>query len=177
MKKAFLISLSLIMFLGMANLIHADGDEEYYEEELGIRKQTIYDEKNIMPATGEKTTIEAGSSEKFERAFENSPPLISHDVTDMLPIAQKDNLCLDCHIPEEAVSMGATPIPKSHFTELGTGKDLGDKLDGDRYNCMQCHVIQTTATPPVANIFKGEFRAEEQKYRSNLIDILNEGVE
>jgi hypothetical protein len=42
---------------------------------------------------------------------------------------------------------------------------------------MQCHVIQTKLTPAVENIFKGEFRDPNSRYRSNLLNILNEGVE
>ncbi|MEW6602270.1 MAG: nitrate reductase cytochrome c-type subunit, partial [Nitrospirota bacterium] len=119
---------------------------------------------------------EAGESTKFERSFENSPPLIPHDITGMLPIAQTENLCMGCHMPEEAVGSGATPIPKSHLTDLDTGADLGGKLAGSRYNCMQCHVIQTNLSPAVKNIFKGGFRDEKSRYNSNLMDTLNEGV-
>ncbi len=151
--------------------------QTFSEEELGLRKETLYDEQGTAPSHGEITALEPGESTRIERAFENSPPLIPHDITGMLPLAQTENICLDCHMPEEAVSQGAIPIPKSHFVDLGTGKDLEGKLDGDRFNCMQCHVIQTRISVPVANLFKGEFRDKEGKYRSNLIDILNEGVE
>lgn len=148
----------------------------YTEEELGIRQEPLSDERETYPAHGEPSTKEPGSSEKFQRSFENSPPLIPHDVTGMLPLARSENICLDCHMPDEAVSMGATPLPKSHFVDLSTGKGLKNKLDGDRYNCMQCHVIQNRISPPIANLFQGEFRDEGGRYRSNLINILNEGV-
>jgi cytochrome c-type protein NapB len=146
------------------------------EEELGLRQESLYEEKGMYPAHGDPIQREAGESERFERSFENSPPLIPHDITGMLPLAETDNICLDCHNPQDAVSQGSTPIPKSHYVELGTGKDLKGELDGDRFNCMQCHVIQTTVTPPIVNLFKGEFRDEKGRYRSNLIDNLNEGV-
>ena len=148
----------------------------YMEEELGLRKETLYDESSTVPAHGEASTKEPGESTKFERSFENSPPLIPHDITGMLPL-ETDNICTGCHMPEEAVFSGATPIPTSHLINLTTGEYLRGKLDGARFNCMQCHVIQNILTPAVENIFRGEFRDEQGRYRSNLLNILNEGVE
>ncbi|MDO8281537.1 MAG: nitrate reductase cytochrome c-type subunit [Thermodesulfovibrionia bacterium] len=149
----------------------------YTEEDLGLRHETLYDEDDAAPVYGAPITKEPGTSTRFERSFENSPPLIPHDITGMLPIAQTENICMGCHMPKEAVGAGATPIPKSHLTDLDTGKDLEGKLAGSRYNCMSCHVIQTELTPAVKNIFKGGFRDDKGHYRSNLIDNLNEGVE
>lgn len=169
-----------VLLLGAA-VVHGaspdvSGAKTYSDEELGIRKEPLSDEQITYPAHGDPLGQEPGASTRLERSFENSPPLIPHDVTGMLPLAQTENICLDCHMPDEAVSMGATPLPRSHFVDMATGKDLGGKLDGDRYNCMQCHVIQTTISPPVANYFKGEFRDAEGRFRSNLMNILNEGV-
>jgi len=151
---------------------------EYSEEELGLRQETLYDEESTMPAHGETTTKEPGESTKFERSFENSPPLIAHDITGMLPLeGEGDNICMGCHMPEEAVFSGATPLPSTHLIDLTTGEYLRGKLDGSRYNCLQCHVVQNILTPAVENIFKGEFRDEKGRYRSNLLNILNEGVD
>ena len=150
----------------------------YTEEDLGLRHETLYDEDTTVPVHGETTTKEPGESTKFERSFENSPPLIAHDITDMLPLeGEGDNICMGCHMPEEAVSSGATPLSSSHLIDLNTGEYLRGKLDGSRYNCLQCHVVQNILTPAVANIFKGDFRDERGRYRSNLLNILNEGVE
>jgi cytochrome c-type protein NapB len=158
-----------------SDLIFA-GAKTFYEEELGIRKEPLSDEDITVPTHGETTKKEPGESTRFTRSFENSPPLIPHDITGMLPLAESDNICLGCHMPDEAPTMGATPLPKTHFIDLDTGKDLGENLDGNRYNCLQCHVVQNIVTAPVVNIFKGDFRTEGGKYRSNLIDTLNEGV-
>jgi len=148
----------------------------YSEEELGLRTTTLYDESGIEPVHGETTKKEPGKSTRFERSFENSPPLIAHDISGMLPI-EDDNICMGCHMPQEAIFSGATPIPSSHLINLDTGEYLRGRLDGSRFNCLQCHVVQTTLTPAVENIFKGEFRDEKGRYRSNLLNILNEGVE
>jgi cytochrome c-type protein NapB len=147
----------------------------YTEEELGLRQEPLYDESKTLPVHGETTSKEPGESTKYERSFENSPPLIPHDISGMLPL-EKDNICMGCHMPEDAVFSGATPIPSSHLINLTTGEYLRGKLDGSRFNCLQCHVIQTTLSPAVQNIFRGEFRDEKGRYRSNLLNILNEGV-
>lgn len=151
-------------------------EKTYSEEDIGIRKGSLYDESTATPSHGQPITKEPGMSRRFERSFENSPPLIPHDITGMLPIVQTANMCMGCHMPDAASGTGATAIPKSHFLDIGTGRDLGNSIDGKRYNCMQCHVIQTSITPPVKNLFKREFRSKEGKFKSNLVDKLNEGV-
>lgn len=176
MKKRVFMLLCTTIIIGMSMQPVLAGKKTLSEEDLGIRHEDIDDESRIKPATGDYPKDEPGKSKKIERAFENSPPLIPHDITGMLPIAETNNMCIGCHMPESARATGATPIPKSHLVDFQTGKDLKGKLDGKRYDCMQCHVQQVTLTPPVANLFKGEFRSKEGRRRSNLIDTLNEGV-
>ncbi len=150
----------------------------FSEEELGLRHETLYNESSTVPVQGETTKKEPGESTKFERSFENSPPLIAHDISGMLPL-ETDNICMGCHMPAEAVFSGATPVPASHLIDLDTKEKeyLKGALDGSRFNCLQCHVVQNILSPAVENIFKGEFRDERGRYRSNLLNILNEGVE
>jgi cytochrome c-type protein NapB len=150
--------------------------KESGEEENGIRKGSIFEEESVKPEHGEYSKSEPGKSKKIQRSFENSPPLIPHDLTGMLPLAETNNMCLGCHMPDAAKSLGATAIPKSHFVDFETGKDLGGKLDGKRYNCMECHVPQVNIPEPVKNAFKGEFRNKKGKTSSDLINSLNEGV-
>jgi cytochrome c-type protein NapB len=164
------------MLLSCAQTMTQAKKDAYTEEELGLRHETLYDESRTMPVHGKASTKEPGESTKFERSFENSPPLIPHDITGMLPL-EEDNICTSCHMPQEAVFSGATPIPSSHLIDLDTGEYLRGDLDGGRFNCMQCHVIQNILPPAVENVFKGEFRDEKGRYRSNLLNILNEGVE
>jgi cytochrome c-type protein NapB len=173
------MSLALLFGAGMLLASEKQGKEikkAKQEEELGIRHVPIDDEERVKPAHGEYSTSEPGKSKKFERAFENSPPLIPHDLTGVLPIAETNNMCVSCHMPEHAKSLGATPIPKSHFVKLSTGKDLGDKLDGERYFCMECHVPQVNIPEPIKNTFKADFRKKKDKTESSLLDSLNEGV-
>ena len=147
------------------------------EDEIGLRQETtVYDETKAMPAHGEYGKIEAGKSKPLGRAFENSPPLIPHDLTGMLPLEETNNSCLNCHMPEHAGAIGATALPKSHFFDIDTGKDLKGHLDGKRYFCMQCHVPQVNIPEAIRNTFKADFRSKKSKTSSNLLDTLNEGV-
>ncbi|HSB51397.1 MAG TPA: nitrate reductase cytochrome c-type subunit, partial [Dissulfurispiraceae bacterium] len=65
--------------------------QEKQEEEYGFRKGSLFEEEAVKPVHGEYVSTEPGKSKKFQRAFENSPPLIPHDLTGMLPIAQTNN--------------------------------------------------------------------------------------
>jgi len=150
--------------------------KSYTEEELGLRKSTLYNEESVKPSEGFFPTEGPGTGKTVERVFDNSPPVIPHDTANMLPITSADNACVGCHMPVAAKDIGATPISKTHLTDPRTGKDLKGKLSGSRYNCTQCHVTQAEIPPIVKNSFKGGFRNKEGTSRSNLIDTLNEGL-
>src|SRR5208282_5143783 len=115
--------LAVVMLLVSETAIaEINSPKETTEEELGIRKESLYDEEKVKPEHGEYTTIQPGKSKKIERAFENSPPLIPHDITGMLPINKSNNICMGCHMPDAAPGSGATSIPKSHLVNLATGE-------------------------------------------------------
>jgi cytochrome c-type protein NapB len=109
-------------------------------------------------------------------------------------------------MPEIAPSVKATPIPPSHFTNYRpdtkmsgnnvvkegkvVGKDLGNTSDiklakvkklnhlyNGRFNCSQCHAPQSTQEPLVKNTFTPEFTTKDGSSKSNLIDVINEGVQ
>ncbi len=146
------------------------------EESLGLRKTDLYTENTT---TGDKTsysTVAAGESKVYERAFENAPPMISHEVEDMLPITIDNNSCLGCHDPLVAASVNATPVPKSHLFDMRKDKVLAT-VSNARYNCTQCHAPQSDNEPLVENTFKPEFRTQNGMKHSNLLDNLNEGVQ
>ncbi len=175
--RILVIVTSLFICLGVG-IAYADKkkDREKGEEDMGLRKESVFEEEKVRPEHGEYGKAEPGKSKRIERAFENSPPLIPHDLTGMLPIAETNNMCLSCHMPENAGGIGATPIPKSHFVDIGTGTDLRGKLDGKRFDCMECHVPQVNIPEPIKNQFKADFRSSKSRTSSNLIDSLNEGV-
>ncbi len=175
------------------------------EESLGLRKTNLYDE---VKAEGDKTDYTrptAGTSTKFERAFTDAPPMIPHSVDGLLPITTTNNQCINCHMPDVAKSMGATPISETHFTNyrphtvmkdgnvLKEGKVLGtelgntsdiviakptktDTLYQGRFNCSQCHAPQSKTKTDVANTFRPDFGENTDKSKSTLLDTMNEGV-
>lgn len=55
-------------------------------------------------------------------------------------------------------------------------KDLGNVLSNTRFNCMQCHVPQAEFTEGIKNLFIPEFRDTLSKKRSNLVDVIGEGI-
>lgn len=146
------------------------------EEELGLRKVDLYSEDTVKPDETKYGTKAAGSSKKIERAYENAPPMIPHDISDLGEISKDSNPCKDCHMPEVAPSMKATPIPMSHFMNFRTGEKLNDLYQG-RFNCSACHAPQSQSKELVKNTFKADFKSKKAKGKSNLADVMNEGVE
>ncbi|RXJ81391.1 nitrate reductase cytochrome c-type subunit [Arcobacter sp. F2176] len=180
----------------------AIAQKTYSEESLGLRKVDIYTEKSIVPDKTDYAKAAAGTSTKIDRAFENAPPMIPHDVEGMLPITIDNNQCIMCHDPAIAESMGAVPVPKTHLTDfrpktslsengrivkdgkmivntsdlkLPEQKSLGH-LAGARFNCSQCHAPQSETKLIVGNNFKADFRESGEKNSSNLIKNIDEGV-
>lgn len=176
--------------------------KELTELALGLRKTDLYSEED--DTVGHKTDFDRpapGSSIRFERAFTNAPPMIPHSVDGLLPITTGNNQCVNCHMPAVAESMGATPLPKSHFTDyrpktaIGKsgkitkeGKDVDNTSDhltaahtlenmsNTRFNCSQCHAPQSKGGTAVANTFRSDFGSDDEKSTSNLADVINQGV-
>ncbi len=164
------------------------------EESLGLRKVDLYSENTVTPDETKYGTNYAGSGHTINRAFQDAPPMIPHDVEGMLPITINNNQCTSCHMPEVAVSMNATPIPSSHFTDFrpktslandgritknGTAVDntSSDKLShvsikkmsslsGARFNCSQCHAPQSEGQL-VENTFTPEFTSKDGAKKSS----------
>jgi len=90
--------------------------KEVSEEALGLRKVDLYSEDTVKPEPTDYKRPAPGASTRFARAYVNAPPMIPHDVDGLLPITKDNNQCLGCHMPDVAKSMGAIPIPPSHFT-------------------------------------------------------------
>ena len=162
------------------------------EESLGLRKTTIYNEKDT---TADKVTYgkeAAGASKKIARAFQDAPPMIPHDVEGMLPITIGNNQCTMCHEPVVAESMGATPIPKSHYIDFRPkhnydGKKFSkaidnmknevsvkpiDHLSGARFNCSQCHAPQTTGKLAVENNFEAAYTKKNGAFKSSWDEVI-----
>jgi len=198
-------SIATLLAVGLLSVSAFAADKAISEEQLSYRNTNLYSEDKTVPPEVKFDAPAPGQSKKFERSYENAPPLIPHSVDGLLPITRKNNQCLGCHMPDVAKGVGATPIPKSHFTDfrpkatlkdgkvIKAGKVLGQDLKNTsdikiakfkhlktlnmaRFNCSQCHVPQANAKPLVKNNFKPEFTDDKLKHKSNLIDVINEGV-
>jgi len=170
MKKITTITLSIAVasaiFLSGCNDTEAAKPQvakaSVTEASLGLRKTDLYSEETTVAEQTNYSKSQTMSGYKIKRAFQDAPPMIPHDTEGMLPITINNNQCTSCHMPDMAASMGATPLPKSHFTDFRpvhkfdgkkfetTAKVLnndvaiksnGSKLVGARFNCTQCHAL------------------------------------
>lgn len=146
------------------------------EEELGLRTAPIYDEAVALNQPIDYMGKDPGSGERFERSFENAPPMIPHSVEGLLPITTANNTCVGCHMPEVASAVGAVAVPHSHLFDLRNDKDLGGQLSNARFNCSQCHAPQVDRDPAVQNRFSAAWRTREGMEKSNLMQVIKEGV-
>lgn len=171
---------------------------EVSEEQLGLRKVDVYTEYNAVPNDTNYNKAAPGSSKKIERAFTNAPPMIPHDISELPEIDKTENACVSCHMPDVAASVGALPIPKSHFTSFRPTvtqegeedfksdaacktfkKDLKGDLWKGRWNCTQCHAPQTQGALKVGSTFKPDYsnkKGQKHQKSSYLMDELEDGV-
>lgn len=170
------------------------------EEEIGLRKTSLYAEDKTVAETTNYSKVAAGESTPIPRSFENAPPMIPHDVEGMLPITMDYNSCLDCHMPEMAAAINATAVPASHLATfrpkvtnvmdqlrydgnaitntsdvISVVHDEGG-LSGERYVCSSCHAPQSSNAELVDNTFSPEFRSKDSIAGSNLLETINEGL-
>lgn len=145
------------------------------DAEIGLRKAPLEGEEKIKLKHFKYGDKAPGESKVFDRAYENAPPMIPHDIEGMTDFTQDTNACLDCHSPDVAKDMGATPVPKSHMYDLRNSVAMHGVSDS-RWNCTQCHAPQADLKPIVPNTFKPKYRNKASKNSSNLLDVINEGV-
>lgn len=171
------------------------------EEDMSLRHTSLLSEDKVVPVETNYNTATAGTSTKIERSFENAPPMISHDIEGMLPITADNNMCLTCHSPEVAKSMGVISVPKSHLTNfredvmidkagnlerdgkiVGNSSDIKlvskplDHVSNARFVCVACHAPQSDNKDVPANNFAADFRSKGLNEKSNFIDNFGEGV-
>lgn len=128
------------------------------DDEISLDKNSVFATPD--PILAAPAGMEAGENTKVGGYFEEMPPVISHQIQDLLPITLAENMCLDCHddpsmIGEEIGEDEPTPIPASHYTDLRHDPEtVTQQLIGARFDCTQCHVPQTDAEPLVANTYE-----------------------
>ncbi|MFZ2888909.1 nitrate reductase cytochrome c-type subunit [Sulfuricurvum sp.] len=177
MKKS-VISVVTALVLGTTWLSGAAQNKDISDESLGLSKVSVDADTGLVdkPFTYKGTAPGAGNK-RIPRAYDNAPPMIPHDISELPIITQEENTCTSCHMPEVAPSVGAVSIPKSHLTNLRNMTDLKGALYQGRWNCTQCHAPQAELDPAVMNKFKGAYRKKiGGEYKTNLIKTLRDGV-
>jgi len=128
------------------------------DDELGLSKASVFSTPD--PIVAGSTAKDPGENEPLGAYFSGSPPVVSHDISDFVPIKIGENSCLECHdlheqIGEEVASGDPTPMPASHYTDLRRNPDeVTTKVIGARFVCTQCHAPQSDAVPLVANTYR-----------------------
>ncbi len=171
------------------------------ESDMSLRHANLLSEDKVVPEATNYSKAAAGTSTKIERAFENAPPMISHDIEGMVPITANNNMCLTCHEPEVAKATGVIAVPKSHLTDFREaveidkagnlerdGKLVGNSSDiklvskplnhvsNARFVCVACHAPQSENKDVPKNNFAADFRSKGLNEKSNFIDNFGEGV-
>ena len=181
-----LVALAALVVVGCA--AGAGAAKSVSDESLSLRKTTVFNE-NVAPTAATYSKAAPGTAKTIERSYQDAPPLIPHSVEGLLPITRKNNACLGCHMPDVAKSMGATPIPVSHFTNFrpsssyalkgentsdGTLKHVSIKKQKElyqgRYNCTQCHAPQANVAPLVGNNFQPVYSKPDGEFKSSWND-------
>ena len=189
--------LALAITVATTILFAASAPKTVTEDSLGLRKVDIYSEDKAAPAETKYGTSAPMSGYKIERAYQNAPPMIPHDVDGMLDITPQNNACIGCHDAAVAESMGATSIPKSHYIDFRPKH----KLEGDtfitktydsknelsikpietishsRFNCNACHAPQSTGALAVENTFKSNFTRKDGKNKSTWDEVLTDDLD
>ncbi|CAH0532888.1 Periplasmic nitrate reductase, electron transfer subunit [Vibrio stylophorae] len=87
----------------------------------------------------------------LEADYVYQPPLIPHSIRHY-EVSLNANKCLSCHSWKNAQEMNATKVSVTHFVNRDDAV-LAD-VSPRRYFCLQCHVPQADAQPPVKNQFE-----------------------
>ncbi len=181
-KKRLMVAMALTALVVTGCAMSSDvskeslGHDSVSEESLGLRKTDLYTEDTTVADKTSYSKVAAGEAKMINRAYENAPPMIPHDLEGMLPITMDYNACMGCHEPSVASSVNATAIPKSHMFDMRHQTVL-TSVSNARYNCTQCHAPQSDNEPLVENSFRPDFRTKDGLHHSNLLDTLNEGVQ
>ena len=189
--------LTLAVSLAASILIAANTKNVIDDESIGLRKVDLLSEEKAAPDETKYGTSQPMSGYKIDRAYQNAPPMIPHDVEGMLNITRDNNACIGCHDAAVAESMGATPIPKSHYIDFIPKHKLEgekfvkstddmknevsikpiDTISNARFNCNACHAPQSTGDLAVENTFKPDFTREDGQHKSTWHEVLTDDLD
>lgn len=187
------ISILFLIFAFISCTSNKSNNDLIDEDKLGIIDADVKSEETNFKEKAKYNVVIPGSGAKVERAFENAPPLIPHTTQGFFPIKIDQNICLSCHMPEEAKTTGAISLPETHFMDLrpqpveenGEYTIKGnetlivkhkEKLNNSYFNCSQCHVPLTNVQVDIENLFTPEFREKFGLEKSNLDKTIDEGI-
>jgi len=121
----------------------------------GIRKASLEKDSQNLPVV--KYTSQPpipGKVKLFKKSYVTAPPMIPHSIAGMTPITVKNNMCLNCHLPQNAKALGVTPMPPDHFIDNFDGDKHIRRVAGSRYFCTTCHAPQAKLNPVIENKFE-----------------------
>jgi cytochrome c-type protein NapB len=189
--------LTLAITLAASILFAANTTKVIDDDSIGLRKVDLLSEDKTTPDETKYGTSQPMSGYKIDRAYQNAPPMIPHDVEGMLDITPDNNMCVGCHDVAVAESMTATPIPKSHYIDFRPQH----KLEGDtftkttddmknevsikpietishsRFNCTACHAPQSTGGLAVENTFKANYTRKDGSSKSTWNEVLTDDLD
>ena len=159
MKKLVLISAAatLVLLTGCNNATGVSNNNISNKtvKVTGIRKASLNsDSQNLAVVKYTSTPPVPGKVKLFKTSYVTAPPMIPHSIVGMTPITVKSNMCLSCHLPQNAKALGVTPMPKDHFVDNFDGDKHVRKVAGSRYFCTTCHDRQANLNPVVENKFE-----------------------
>lgn len=180
-----------------ATILFAANTKSVDDDSIGLRKVDLLSEEKATPSETKYGTSAPMSGYKIERAYQNAPPMIPHDVEGMLEITPDNNACISCHEAAVAPSMNATPIPKSHYIDFRpkhklegdtftkTTDDMKnevsikpiDTISSARFNCTACHAPQSTGGLAVENTFKANYTRKDGKNKSTWGEVLTDDLD
>ena len=180
-----------------ATILFAANTKTIDDDSIGLRKVDLLSEEKATPSETKYGTSAPMSGYKIERAYQNAPPMIPHDVEGMLEITPDNNACISCHEASVAPSMNATPIPKSHYTDFRPKHKLEgdtftkttdnmknevsikpiDNISSARFNCTACHAPQSTGGLAVENTFKANYTRKDGKNKSTWNEVLTDDLD
>jgi len=189
--------LALAITVATTILFAANTKNVIDDDSIGLRKVDLLSEDKAAPDETKYGTSQPMSGYKIERAYQNAPPMIPHDVEGMLEITPDNNMCIGCHDVSVAASMNATPIGKSHYIDFRPKHKLeGDNfvkstddmknevsikpievISNARFNCTACHAPQSTGGLAVENTFKANYTRKDGKTHSTWNEVLTDDLD
>ena len=158
MKRLLLISAAsaLILFTGCNTQQNVSSTVSNKTVEVtGIRKASLEKgSQNLSELEFDNQAPIPGKVKPYKKSFVTAPPMIPHKIKGMTPITAKNNMCLNCHMPQNAKALGVIAIPKDHFVDNFQGGKHIQRVAGSRFFCTTCHAPQAKLNPVVENKFE-----------------------